>query len=378
MVDQEKKSKKQLQNDPGAARAKRLLSLQAKLKADSLDAFIVSLSPNKYYLTGWEADPESGWVIVTNDKSYVLTDFRYSEHATLHTKNFEIIEYDTLLPRFFGEFSKKKGFSRVGFESHALSVHNFKKLRRFSKHLKLVPTTHFVEDLRSTKDDLEIVKLKKAVEIADKAFNHVLNFVKVNMTEVEVAWEMEKFMRGEGATRMAWSPFIVATGPNSSMAHWGASNRKIQKGDMVLIDYGCVYDGYYSDTTRVIFIGKPTDEQKKVYNRVLDAQKLGEGLVKDGKLASIIDKKVRAFLEKYNKYYYRHSLGHGVGLEVHELPRLSTHSKNKLQTGNVVTVEPGVYVPNWGGVRLEDMVVVKDDSCEILTKAPKNIKEVTV
>ena len=161
MADQEKKNKKQSQSVPEDALAKRLLSLQAKLTKDSLDAHIISSSPNKYYLSGWEGDVESGWLVVTKEKSYVLTDFRYSENATRKTRNFEIIEYGTPLPKFFGEFSKKEGFRRVGFESHDLSVHSFKILKRFSKHLKLVPTESFVEDPRSVKGESEIEKIKK-------------------------------------------------------------------------------------------------------------------------------------------------------------------------------------------------------------------------
>ena len=198
------------------------------------------------------------------------------------------------------------------------------------------------------------------------------------MAEKEVAWEMEKFMKEKGVQNMAWSPFIVASGANSSMAHWGATDRKLKKNDMVLVDYGCVWSGYYSDITRVFFVGKPTNEQRRIYNLVLDAQELGKSFVRDGKVGATIDRKVRSFLGKNTKHFYRHSLGHGVGLEVHELPRLSINSKNKLKAGNVVTVEPGVYIPGWGGVRIEDIVVVTKDGCNTLTKAPKDISEVII
>jgi len=324
-------------------------------------------------------------LVITPNDSYVLTDSRYTEHAVNETVGFKVVEYESSIASFFGEFSKKLKFKRVGFESHDISIFNFKRLKKFCKHLKLIPKAHLIEDLRSVKDKVEIENLKKAISIADKAFDRALNFVKVGMTEKEIAWEMEKFMIDEGAEKMAWDPFIVASGANSSMAHWGASNRIIKKNDMVLVDYGCVYEGYHSDTTRVFFMGNPDDDQKKIYNLVLEAQKLGESLVKNGKIGATIDKKIRSFLEKHlpagrqaPNYVYRHSLGHGVGLEVHELPRLSIHSKNKIQKGNVVTVEPGIYIPGWGGVRLEDMVVVEDNGCDILTKAPRTMKEITL
>lgn len=367
-----------LQRDQEDALAKRLDKFKVKLKENSLDAFIVSSSPNKHYFTGWDTDSESGWLVISQNKSYVLTDFRYTEHATLHTKNFEVVEYDIPLPKFFGEFSKSLGFKKIGFESRNLSLFDFKKIKRSSKHLRLVSTVDFVEELRSVKDNMEIINLKKAVDIADKAFEHILGFVKIGMTEREVAWEMEKNMREAGASKMAWSPFIVAAGSHSSMAHWGAGDRRIKNGDMVLLDYGCVFNGYYSDTTRIFFMGDPSSEQKSIYNLVLEAQKLGESLIRDGRNGQTLDKKVKNFLENKTNYFYRHSLGHGVGLEIHESPRLSVKSKSKLQVGNVITIEPGIYIPNWGGVRLEDIVVVKKDYCEILTRASKDINKVII
>jgi Xaa-Pro aminopeptidase len=352
--------------------------LQAHLEKEGLDAFLVSQQQNRFYLTGWSGDSESGFVLITPEKSLILTDSRYTEHAINQTDGFEVFEYGSSLAGFFADLTKKLGVKRVGYESHDLSVFSFKRLKRFCKHLKLIPVAHLIESLREVKDPDEIEKVKKAVKIADRAFDHILNFIKPGMTETHVAWEAEKFMRGVGAEKNAWEPFIVASGANSSMAHWGATNKKIGKNDMVLLDYGCVFEGYHSDTSRVIFIGKPSSEQRQIYDWVLEAQALGENLVKSGKIGSTIDKKIRRFLEKKTKYFYRHSLGHGVGLEVHELPTLGINSKNKLQASNTLTVEPGIYISKWGGVRLEDIVVVTKNGCEVLTKAPKNIKDVTI
>ena len=316
--------------------------------------------------------------MITPGASYLLTDSRYTEHAINETTGFKVVEYESSIAAFFGDFSKKRKFRRVGFESHDISIFNFKQLKKYCKHLKLIPTAHLIEDIRAVKDEVEIENLREAISIGDKAFDHILNYAKPGMTEIEVAWEMEKFMRNQGAEKMAWDPFIVASGVNSSMPHWGAGTRKIKKNDMVLVDYGCVYEGYHSDITRVFLVGKPSEEQKRIYDLVLEAQKLGQSLIKEGKIGAQIDRKVRQYLEKQTENFYRHSLGHGVGLEVHELPRLSIHSKNKLEKGNVVTVEPGVYIPGWGGVRLEDIVLVKENGVEVLTKAPKDINSVTV
>ena len=323
-------------------------------------------------------DYESGFVLITPKKSFILTDSRYSEQAIKNTVGFEVLEYDSQVAIFIRDLTKKLKIKRVGYESHDLSVFTFKRLQKYNSHLKFIPIAHLVEDVRSVKDKFEILKLKKVVELADQAFRHILGFVKPGMTEAQVAWEMEKYMRERGAEKMAWNPFIVACGPPPSIAHYNAGNTKIKKNDMVLVDYGCVFDGYHSDTTRVFFVGNPTEEQKKIYNLVLEAQKLGESLIKEGENGAKVDKKVRKFLAKRTKYYYRHSLGHGVGLQVHEEPRLSASSKNRLQEGNVITIEPGVYIPGWGGVRLEDMVAVTKNGCEILTKAPKDLKAVTI
>ena len=379
MVDQEKKKQKpKPAKGLEAVLVKRLRQSQAKLKENSLDALIISSSPNRHYLSGWKSDAESGWLVITPDVSYILTDSRYTEHAINETTGFKVVEYESSVASFFGDFSKKLKFKRVGFESHDISIFNFKRLKKYCKHLKLIPKAHLIEDIRVVKDEVEIENLKKAIGIADKAFIHILNFAKPGMAEKEIAWEMEKYMRGIGAEKMAWDPFIVASGANSSMAHWGAGTRKIKKNDMVLVDYGCVYEGYHSDTTRVFFMGRPSGEQKRIYNLVLEAKKLGQSLIKEGKVGAVVDKKVRESLEKNTSHFYRHSLGHGVGLEVHELPRISIHSKNKLLNGSVLTVEPGVYIPGWGGVRLEDIVLVKENGVEVLTKAPKDIKEVTI
>ncbi|MEX0616889.1 MAG: Xaa-Pro peptidase family protein [Candidatus Woykebacteria bacterium] len=365
--------KSQKQNDLEVVLAKRLALVQQRLKENRLDAFIITAAPNRYYISGWLGDFESGWILITLDKVYILTDFRYTEHAISAAKGFEVLEYESSLPTFFGDLSKKLKFTRVGFESHNLSVFNLMRLKKFCLHLKLIPVSHLVEESRLVKDTWEVDQIKKAVEIADKAFEHILNFVKTGMAEKEISWEMEKFMREQGAEKMAWDPFIVATGPHASMAHWAAGDTKIKKGDMVLVDYGCVVNGYHSDTSRVFFVGKPSEEQKKIYNLVFEAQKLGISLIEQGRSAYLVDQKVRSLLETKTKHFYRHSLGHGVGLEVHELPRLSVNAKNKLQEGQVLTVEPGIYIPGWGGVRLEDIVVVTKNGPQILTEAPKDI-----
>lgn len=363
--------------------SERLKKVRRRFLEANLDGLLVSLPPNCCYLTGWPSDPESGFVLITRQKSDIITDSRYSEHAAKETAGFEIIEAEEGIGPALREIAGNEGIRVLGFESHHLSVFAFKRLQRFLKEVKLAPVAHLIEELRATKDEAEVVAIKKVANIADKTFEHILSFAKPGMTEGEVAWEIEKFMRETGAERTAWDPIIVAAGPNSSMAHYGAGDTQLKKEDIVLADFGCVYQGYHSDISRVFFVGKPTDQQMKIYNLVLEAQRLGISLVREGRLGSTIDKKVRSFLEKrlparQAKNIYRHALGHGVGLEAHELPSVSIRRKNRLVAGNVVTIEPGIYIPGWGGVRIEDMVFVTKEGYKLLTKAPKEIKEITV
>jgi len=362
-------------------RLKRLLDLLRKRK---LNAYIISSAANRYYLTGWLADSESGFVLATPKKSFIITDSRYFEHAVKETEGFEIFQTEEGVGPALRALPEKEKSARIGFESHHLSVFSFKHLKKVLKKVKLVPEASLIEKLREVKDEIELGKIRKSVALADRAFTHILSFIKPGISEKEVAWELEDFLKKAGADGLAWNPIIVAAGANSSMAHWGAENTKIRKNDMVLLDFGCIYQGYCSDISRVIFVGKPNSRQIEIYNLVLEAQKLGIGLVKEGRTGATIDKKVRSFLEKNlpsgvdSKHIYKHALGHGVGLEIHELPSMNIRRKNKLATGSITTIEPGIYIPGWGGIRIEDMVLVTKEGCEIFTKAPKEIREITI
>lgn len=358
--------------------AQRVERAKEQLKANRCDALLVSNTVNRYYLSGWQGDAESGYILVTAKKPILITDSRYTEHATSQTNGFEIVEANEGIGPTLKKLVEGYHLSSVGFESHDLSVFEHKRTKEFIKPVQLVPVAHLIEEIRAVKDETEIENIKKAIATAEKAFKHILTFIRPGLTEKEVAWEMEKYMREDGAAKMAWEPFIVAAGTNASMAHYGAGETKIEKGDMVQIDYGCVYEGYHCDISRVVFVGKPTDKQKEIYNLVYEAQKIGIELVKSGRDAQLIDRKVIDFLKKRTRYYYKHSLGHGVGLEVHEPPYVSSRRKNKLAAGNVITIEPGVYIPGWGGVRIEDMILVTKTGSEVLTKLPKKIEEVTI
>ncbi len=356
----------------------RLQKLKDKLKEKKLDSFLVSKQVNRFYLTGWAPDSESGFVLVTQGRDYLITDSRYIEQAISFSEKFKVIEMTEGLGPTLADIFAKEGLESLGFESHDISIFFYKRLRKFLKKVRFLPVAHLVEELRAVKDDLEIQMLRKAAQISDKAFIYILKTVRPGMSEKKIAWELEKFMRENGAEEMSWRNFIVAAGRNSSVPHWSSSENKLKKGHMVQVDFGCAFGGYRCDISRVFFLGKPASDQVEVYSLVVVGQKKGIEMVKPGINAGTIDERVRNDISKKTKFPYQHAIGHGVGLEIHELPVVSSKRRSKLAAGNVITIEPGVYVPGWGGVRIEDMVLVTENGFEILTHAPKELKEVIV
>ena len=230
-----------------------------------------------------------------------------------------------------------------------------------------------IDHLRMIKDEEEIRNIKKATNIASKCYNHILDFVKPGMKEITVSNEMIRYMKEEGASKEAFD-FIVASGKRGAMPHGTASNKTIKEGEFVTLDYGCVYNGYCSDITRSFMVGEASKEMKKIYNIVKKAQMLAVKAVKAGVRASDIDKVARDYITSkgYGKYF-SHSTGHGVGIEVHDPIAISKNSDLVLEENMVITIEPGIYIPSLGGIRIEDDVLVNKDGCEILTKATKKL-----
>jgi Xaa-Pro aminopeptidase len=361
---------------PSRVLAERLKNLRNKLQQKELGAFLVSSQQNRYYFSGWQGDFESGYLLVTQKEAFVITDSRYTEEVSYKIRGWGVKEYSGNIYKAVGELIKDLALSRIGIESHDFSVFSLRELRKNTKGVKIVPVAHLVEDLRVVKDKFEISLLKRAAEIADSAFVHALKFIKVGMKEKDIAVELESYMKKMGAQKGAWDPFIVAAGENSSMVHYPAGERRIKKGDQILLDWGAVYQGYHSDISRVVFVGKPSSEQVKIYNLVLQAQKKGLEKVKEGTKGKTVDEAARNFLKKETKQAFGHSVGHGVGLEIHELPRVNFKANKKLEKNMVITVEPGVYIPGWGGVRIEDTVLVTKHGYDTLTKATKNLSRV--
>ncbi|MBI2429138.1 MAG: aminopeptidase P family protein [Ignavibacteriales bacterium] len=272
--------------------------------------------------------------------------------------------------------SKKKVFSSldsIGIEKDHLTVTQFEELRKFARKKSLKLLRGSVEQLRSVKDDDEISLIRKAVSITDTVFSKVLGMIKPGVLESDIAAEISYFHRKFGAEKEAFDT-IIASGERSALPHGRASSRKIGMNEFLTLDFGCIYEGYHSDMTRTVCVGKPNEEMKKIYTIVSDAQKNALDVIAAAKTARSIDAVARGHIaSKGFGHYFGHSLGHGVGLEIHESLRLASTNKEKLRQGNVVTVEPGIYLPKKFGVRIEDIVVVRNEGCENLTTSPKEL-----
>jgi Xaa-Pro aminopeptidase len=272
--------------------------------------------------------------------------------------------------------AKEKLFHRlkkIGFEKDHLSVSEFEELEKAIGKKRLLPVQHLVENLRAVKDAEEIALLSKAIEISDSVFKKILGILKPGVSELDISAEISYLHKKLGAEGDAFE-VIAASGERGALPHGRASEKKIASDEFVTLDFGCVYRGYHSDMTRTVVVGKPSEEMKKVYQIVLEAQRKAADSVKEKISAKKVDSIARNVIAShgYGKYF-GHSLGHGVGLEIHEQLRLSQTSKNILQSGNTVTIEPGIYLPRKFGVRIEDIIVVRNNGAETLTLSPKEL-----
>jgi Xaa-Pro aminopeptidase len=350
----------------------RIQRLRTELEQRNLDAILIMEPLNRKYITGFTGS--AGVAVVTKDQAVLITDFRYTEQAKGQSPHFRVEEHagaDFL--RAACDVLKRGPVRTVAFESDFLSYNQFHALQEVSQPLQLVPMSGIVETLRQFKDEHELEIMKTAAKIADDAFLHIVNWIRPGVTEKEVALELEIFMRKAGATSSSFDT-IVASGPRSALPHGVASDKVIEKHEFVKLDFGALYKGYCSDITRTICLGKPNDKHKQIYDIVLEAQlKALEG-IKPGMTGKEADAIARDWIAKHGYgEYFGHSLGHGLGMAVHEKPALSKLSNDVLQPGMVVTVEPGIYLPNFGGVRIEDDVVVTASGVERLTHSTKEL-----
>ncbi len=350
----------------------RIEKLRDAMKGKGLDAVLLVGDYNRNYLSGFTGN--ESFSVLTLDKAFFITDSRFTEQATQQVKDYEILEYskNTTFADFLSDLVNKNNIKKLGFEENILSYSTY-SLYRSKLNCELVPMEGIVEEIRVIKDESELVHMRKAAEIADKAFDHMLKFIKPGMTEREVGLELEFYMKKLGATALSF-PSIVASGVRSSLPHGEATDKVIKEGEFLTLDYGCIYEGYCSDMTRTVVIGKPSEKMVEIYNTVLEAQEKALKGFKPGVSAIEVDKIARDHIKsKGYGDYFGHSLGHGVGREIHESPIVGYKNNKELKAGMVVTDEPGIYIPDFGGVRIEDILLIKEDGIEIFSKSPKNL-----
>ncbi len=348
----------------------RIKNVHKLMEENSIDGLLIDSSQNRRYLSGFTGS--AGRILFTDKQDYFLTDFRYVEQANEQTEGYKIIEINKNFEVKLNDLAQENGITKLGFESKAITYQQYEKYNQYIG-AELVATQDYIEKLRLIKDDSEVDKIKKAVEISDKAFEHILGFIKVGMTEREVALELEFYSKRLGAEKNAFD-FIVASGKRSSLPHGIASEKKIEHGDFVTMDFGSFYQGYCSDITRTVVIGEATEKQREIYATVLNAQLQVIKEINAGMSCVDVDDIARAMIAKagYGDNF-GHGLGHGIGLEVHEGPRVSFTSEDTLEAGMVVTDEPGIYISDWGGVRIEDDLLITEKGCQVLNKAPKEL-----
>ena len=343
-----------------------------ELERLELDAMLVSCMNNVMYLSGFRGT--AGKLFITKDKGYLITDFRYLTQAKEQAKGFEIIDIAEGETEIFRNLCEKHSVKTLGFEGKHTTYTRFSALVELFKGIKLVSTENLTETLRMIKNEEEKRLLEKSCAIADNAFETVFPHIKAGMSEFEVAAMLEFEMKKAGATCPSFET-IVASGKRSAMPHGTASEKIIEQGDFVVLDFGCVYKGYCSDITRTVAVGDITDKQRDIYNKVLTVQEECLGLIKPEAEAREIDLAARKMFKVWGiDKFFGHSLGHGVGMDIHELPNLSSSSPYFLEPGMVVTDEPGIYLENEFGVRIEDTVFVTGNGCERLTKSSKELR----
>ncbi|SHH07743.1 M24 family metallopeptidase [Tepidibacter thalassicus] len=351
----------------------RIKNLKNEMKNRDLDAVLIYKPENRRYISGFTGT--AGYVLITESKNMFFTDFRYVQQASNQCKGFEILEISRTKP--ITEYLLDMNIKKLGFEDDYMDFSTYSKFTNELKDINFVPLKGLMLSLRVVKDEEEINTIAKAANIADEAFDHILKFIKPGISEKDIALEIEYFMKKKGASGISFDS-IVASGKRSSLPHGVASEKLIEEGDFLTLDFGCIYNGYCSDMTRTIVVGKANDEQKKIYDIVLNAQIKALEAIKPGITGCELDKIARDVIT--NAGYgdkFGHGLGHGVGLEVHEMPHVNSLGKNPLLPGMVITDEPGIYIPDFGGVRIEDLVVVIEDGYKVLSNSPKELIELS-
>jgi Xaa-Pro aminopeptidase len=350
---------------------KRLNAVRALMKSLRLRSLLVTELEHVRYLTGFAGS--NGLCLITPTAQFFITDRRYKNQAPQEVHGYKIvIAKQTLFPLLAQGTLVPTG-SRIGFESRQISVADMSSLKKLLPRRHFIPAAGILENVTAVKDEKEVELLRRAAGISDAVFTKLLSLIRPGVRECDIAAEISYWHRTYGAECDSFDP-IVASGERGALPHARASEKKMKRGEFVVLDFGCRYRGYCSDMTRTLAIGNPSHEMKHVYQTVLDAQKKAIEAVRNGVAARSIDAVARKHIRRhgYGRYFF-HSLGHGLGIHVHDPLRVSAISTAVLTSGNVLTIEPGIYLPGRGGVRIEDDIVVRENGCEVLTTSPKEL-----
>lgn len=344
-----------------------------------IDALLLTSAPNMRYVAGFTGE---GYVYLSKTTQVVVTDSRYTIAAKNQCPDYEVFEWgkEGYYQKFL-ECVRNDGVTRVGIEDEIMTVSSYEKIKKelagkSMTEILLVPVKHKVSELRAIKTEEEQERIRQAEAIGDRAFSKVLSKLKPGVTEKQVAAWLEFFMKEEGAEGFSFET-IAASGVHSAMPHAVPTDKVLEDGDFLTMDFGCVYHGYCSDMTRTVVIGSATEKQREVYETVLRAQQTALQGIHPGMTGKEIDDLARNVISEagYGKYF-GHALGHSVGIEIHEGPNFSQKEKRVIEPGMVITVEPGIYIENFGGVRIEDVVIVTENGCENITHSPKELIEI--
>lgn len=356
---------------------RRLLRLRELLEEQRIDAFLVAVPENRYFLSAYGASDSqltesSGYLLITDSKQYLLTDFRYREEAAGEAPDYQLLIYSDGLGETLEELFAELSVERVGVEAHYLTFTKFREvegaLTKSRPEAELVLVEELVEQQRLIKEPEEIEAIRVSLDVTEKALAGVWRGLAVGKTEKEVAWEIERSIREAGAEAVSFRP-IVASGPNAALPHAEPSERQIGAGESVILDLGSKLDHYCSDMTRTWFAGVPDPKLREIYRIVREAQLAAQDFICAGKDSTAVDAVARDLITRagYGEQF-GHGLGHGVGLAVHEQPGLRRRKGTVLEENMVVTIEPGIYLPGFGGVRLENMVRITQRGCEVLNR----------
>ncbi|HET6365429.1 MAG: M24 family metallopeptidase [Nitrospirota bacterium] len=352
-------------------RPNRINSLKYLMKAEGVDALLVTKRENVRYLTGFTGS--AGFVLVASGRPpWLITDFRYKLQARQETSGLEILIQKTDFPSALRDAADRARVEKLWFDESSLTIDGLKKLRKQSLMLK--GHRDLVGELRKRKDAQELVSIRKAIRRAVESFEELKKYIRPGARERGLAFMLEFLMREKGARKAAFDT-IVASGQNGAMPHASVTNRRIKKGDLVTFDFGAEADGYFCDITRTLCVGQPSARQREIHALVLAAQTAAIKSVRPGMSCKTVDDAARDIIKQAGHgRHFGHGTGHGIGLMVHEGPSLSPLTRDRVEQDMVFTIEPGVYIPDWGGVRIEDMVLVTENGAKVLTKLPRGLE----